>query len=45
MVEEALRPWVLELASQIRAGRAALNEPLAVNPVPGQCRPCGMRSN
>jgi CRISPR-associated exonuclease Cas4 len=40
-----LRTWVLELAGQIRAARKALTVPIPVNPVPGECRPCGMRSH
>jgi CRISPR-associated exonuclease Cas4 len=39
---DELRAWVLELAGQIRAARAAVDQPITVNPVPGQCRPCGM---
>jgi CRISPR-associated exonuclease Cas4 len=42
---EELRAWVLELAGQIRAARANLSQPIPVNPKPGQCRPCGMRSH
>ena len=42
---EELRAWVLELAGQIRAARAAVTQPIPVNPVPGQCRPCGMRGH
>ena len=37
-----LRAWVLELAGQIRA---AVMVPIQVNPVRGQCRPCGMRGH
>jgi CRISPR-associated exonuclease Cas4 len=40
-----LRAWVLDLAGQIRAARAAVMQPIRVNPVPGQCRPCGMRDH
>ena len=40
---EELRAWVLDLAGQIRAARAAVAQPIPVNPKPGQCRPCGMR--
>jgi CRISPR/Cas system-associated exonuclease Cas4 (RecB family) len=40
---EELRAWVLDLAGQIRAARAAVAVPITVNPRPGQCRPCGMR--
>lgn len=42
--DEALRAWVLDLAGQIRAARAALRVPIPVTPAPGQCKPCGMRS-
>jgi CRISPR-associated exonuclease Cas4 len=42
---DALRAWVLDLAGQIRAARAVVNQPIPVNPVPGQCRPCGMRGH
>ncbi len=38
-----LRADVLELAGRIRAARGKLTEPISVRPVPGQCRPCGMR--
>jgi CRISPR/Cas system-associated exonuclease Cas4 (RecB family) len=37
-----LRAWVLDIAAQIRAARARVGEPIAVNPRPGQCRRCGM---
>jgi CRISPR-associated exonuclease Cas4 len=40
-----LRAWVLDLAGQIRAARAAITQPIPVNPKPGQCRPCGMRGH
>jgi CRISPR-associated exonuclease Cas4 len=40
-----LRAWVLDLAGQIRAARAAVTQPNRVKPVPGQCRPCGMRGH
>jgi CRISPR-associated exonuclease Cas4 len=40
-----LRAWVLDLAGQIRAARAAVTVPIAVNPTPGQCRACGMRGH
>ena len=40
-----LRAEVLELAGRIRAARARLSEPIPVRPVPGQCRPCGMREH
>jgi CRISPR-associated exonuclease Cas4 len=42
---DELRAWVLELAAQIRAARAAVTVPIPVNPRPGQCRPCGQREN
>lgn len=41
--DEALRAWVFDLAGRIRAARREPGEPLPVRPVPGQCRPCGMR--
>jgi hypothetical protein len=40
---EDLRAWVLDLAGRIRAARARVTVPIPVNPVAGQCRPCGMR--
>jgi CRISPR-associated exonuclease Cas4 len=40
-----LRAWVLELAGQIRAARAAVAQPIPVRPAHGQCRPCGMRGH
>ncbi|MGO9466338.1 MAG: PD-(D/E)XK nuclease family protein [Isosphaeraceae bacterium] len=40
-----LRAWVIELAGQIRSARAAVTQPIPVNPRPGQCRPCGMREH
>jgi CRISPR-associated exonuclease Cas4 len=40
---DELRFWVLELAGQIRAMRAAVTVPIPVIPRPGQCRPCRMR--
>jgi CRISPR-associated exonuclease Cas4 len=40
-----LRALVLELAGPIRAARAAVDQPIPVNPLPGQCRPCGQRMN
>ena len=36
---------VLDLAGQIRAARVEVTQPIPVNPKPGQCRPCGMRSH
>ena len=41
--DERLRAWVLALAGQIRVAREQLDTPIPVRPVPGQCRPCGMR--
>lgn len=41
---EELRAWVLGLAEQIRAARLAVEAPIPVEPVRGQCRPCGLRS-
>jgi CRISPR-associated exonuclease Cas4 len=43
--DETLRAWVLELAACIRSARANVAQPIPVNPVPGQCRPCGMRGH
>jgi CRISPR-associated exonuclease Cas4 len=40
-----LRAWVLDLAGQIRAARAAVAQPIPVKPASGQCRPCGMRGH
>lgn len=42
---QELRAWVLDLSGQIRAARAAVNEPIPVNPTAGQCHPCGMRGH
>lgn len=42
---EELRAWVLNIARQIRAARAAVNQLIPVDPRPGQCRSCGMRSH
>jgi CRISPR-associated exonuclease Cas4 len=42
---EKLRNWVLELVRQIRVARSRINEPIPVDPKPGQCRPCGQRGN
>jgi len=42
---DELRAWVLDLAGQIRAARAAVMEPIPVNPRQSQCRPCGMRGH
>lgn len=38
-----LRAWVFEMAARIRTARGSVSEPIPVKPVPGQCRPCGMR--
>jgi CRISPR-associated exonuclease Cas4 len=40
-----LRAWVLDLAGQIRAARAAVTQPIPVRPAHGQCRACGQRGN
>jgi CRISPR-associated exonuclease Cas4 len=40
---EELRAWVLGLAGRIRAARREVDQPIPVQPVPGQCRACGMR--
>lgn len=42
---EELRAWVLDLAGQIRAARAIVDQPIPVSPVPGQYGPCGQRAN
>jgi CRISPR-associated exonuclease Cas4 len=42
---DELRAWVLDLAGQIRAARAAVDQPIPVRPMPGRCRPCGMRGH
>ncbi len=42
---EGLRSWVLELAGQLRAARGAADQPIPVEPTPGQCRACGQRAN
>lgn len=42
---DGLRAWVLELVAGIRSARAAIEQPIAVNPSPGQCRSCGQRGN
>jgi CRISPR/Cas system-associated exonuclease Cas4 (RecB family) len=42
---EELRAWVLALAGQIRAARPDVGRPIAVDPKPGQCRPCGMQAH
>ena len=43
--DAALRAWVFNLAEQIRAARAVVDEPIPVRPAAGQCRPCGMRGH
>jgi CRISPR-associated exonuclease Cas4 len=43
--DKKLRLWVLEIAGQIRAARAAVCQPIPVEPRPGQCRSCGQRKN
>jgi CRISPR-associated exonuclease Cas4 len=40
---EQLRTWVLEIATQIWAARAAVTVPIQVEPEPGQCTRCGVR--
>lgn len=40
-----LRADVLELAGRIQDARTRQSEPIQVRPVPGQCRPCGMREH
>jgi CRISPR-associated exonuclease Cas4 len=40
-----LRAWVLDPVRQIRAARADVARPIKVDPVAGQCRPCGMRGH
>jgi CRISPR-associated exonuclease Cas4 len=40
-----LRAWVLDLAGQIRAARAAVTQPIPVRPADGQCRACGQRAH
>jgi CRISPR/Cas system-associated exonuclease Cas4 (RecB family) len=42
---EGLRSWVLGLAGDIRVARAAVGQPIPVDPSPGQCRACGQRGN
>ena len=41
--DETLPAWVLELAGQIRAARAAVTVPIPGNPKPDQCCSCGHR--
>jgi len=43
--DERLREWVLQLAAEIRKLRRAAKVPIPVNPVRGQCKPCGVRSH
>ena len=40
-----LRAWVLSMAGEIRNLRAVSDQPIEVQPRPGQCRPCGMRGH
>jgi CRISPR-associated exonuclease Cas4 len=40
---EELRGWVLGMAAEIRQRRGNVRQPIAVQPKPGQCPPCGMR--
>jgi CRISPR-associated exonuclease Cas4 len=40
-----LRSWVLGLAGRIRDARKNVGVPIPVTPKPGQCRPCGQRTN
>ena len=42
---DELKAWVLDLAGQIRAARAAVAEPIPVTPLRGQCRVCGQKGN
>jgi CRISPR/Cas system-associated exonuclease Cas4 (RecB family) len=42
---EKLRAWVLKVADQIRAARARIAQPIPVNPTPGQCRACSVRTH
>jgi len=42
---EDLRAWVLGLADQIRAARAAVTRSIPVSPQPWQCKSCGMRGH
>lgn len=41
--DAALRAWVIDLAGRIRAARRQVATPILVHPMPGQCRPCGLR--
>ncbi|AGA31709.1 CRISPR-associated protein Cas4 [Singulisphaera acidiphila] len=43
--DAALRERVLDLAGRIRQARAAIHQPIPVNPTPYQCPPCGQRGN
>ena len=43
--DESLRASVLAMADQIRRRRADVDRPIAVNPSPWQCRPCGIRGH
>ena len=40
---DELRAVVLDLVGRIRAARANVRQPIPVQPVPGQCRSCGVR--
>ena len=42
---EELRALMLEVAVQIRAAKLQIAEPIPVQAVPGQCRPCGVREH
>lgn len=42
---DGLRNWVLEVAERIRAARVRIEESIAVDPTPGQCRACGIRDH
>ena len=43
--DAVLRSWVLGLAGRIREARKSVGVQIAVNPKPGQCRPCGVREH
>jgi CRISPR-associated exonuclease Cas4 len=43
--DQALRAAVLEMAGKVRAARADVARAIPVQPVRGQCRPCGQRAN
>jgi CRISPR-associated exonuclease Cas4 len=42
---DELRSLVRALAEQVRAARRQANRPIPAEPVPGQCRPCGLRGH